>query len=112
MVKEKYIPERGDVVWLNFNPTKGHEQKGNRPAFVVSPHLYNKKTGMALVCPITSSIKGYPFEEICKTGEITGAILIDQIRCVDWNARKIRRITKASGGLVVRVLSKIRLLVG
>lgn len=94
-MKIKYIPERGDVVWIDFNPTRGHEQARKRPAIVLSPKPYNEKMGMMLVCPITSKVKNYPFEVTIKTGKLSGAILADQIRNMDWHTRKIAFIQKA-----------------
>jgi mRNA interferase MazF len=86
-------PERGDVVWLHFNPQAGSEQAGHRPALVISPRSYNQRVGLALVCPITSRIKGYPFEvELPKGMGTEGAILCDQIKSLDWRARKAKRI--------------------
>ncbi len=82
-----YIPSRGDIVWINFNPQAGHEQAGRRPAFVISSKSYNQKTGLALLCPITSRIKNYPFEIEIRSKNIQGVILSDQIRSFDWNAR-------------------------
>lgn len=110
MVTAKYIPERGDIIWLNFDSAKGHEQRGDRPAFVISPRSYNEKTDMALVCPITSSIKSYPLEELLETKELTGAILVDQIRCVDWSERNASFIVKTEPDLLQRVLRKVRML--
>ena len=89
MVKE-YIPDRGDIVWINFNPTRGSEQKGKRPAIVISPKSYNSVSGLVLLCPITSQTKGYPFEVNVKTKDISGVILTDQIRNIDWKERKIK----------------------
>ena len=84
-----YIPDCGDVIWLNFDPQAGHEQAGHRPALVLSPKAYNARTGLCLVVPITSQGKGYPFElplpAACQT---TGVVLCDQVRSLDWNARK------------------------
>lgn len=81
-------PERGDLVWLEFNPQAGSEQAGHRPALVISPRSYNRKVGLALVCPITSRIKGYPFEVELPSGlDAQGAILCDQIKSLDWRAR-------------------------
>lgn len=95
MVKKNgYTPDRGDIVWLNFDPAKGHEQKGKRPALVVSPKSYNKKSGLALVCPVTSQIKGYPFEITVENKYVSGAILVDQVRCVDWLERGVKKIVK------------------
>jgi mRNA interferase MazF len=84
-----YIPRRGDLVWLSFDPQAGHEQAGRRPAFVLSPEPYNRKTGLFLACPVTSKVKGYPFEVPLPAGlEIGGVILADQIKSLDWKARR------------------------
>lgn len=84
----QYIPRRGDVVWLNLNPQAGHEQAGRRPAVVISPEKYNRKTGLAIFCPITSQVKGYPFEVILPDGlPVKGAILADQVKSLDWRIR-------------------------
>lgn len=91
MVKKLYIPDRGDIVWLSFNPQSGHEQAGLRPALVVSPKEYSKISGLSLVCPITSKRKGYVFElPFTSRAEIGGVILVDQIRSVDFVSRKLR----------------------
>ena len=88
-----YVPERGDVVWLSFNPQVGHEQSGHRPAVVISPRAYNRRVGLALFCPITSQVKGYPFEVVLPAGlGVEGAVLSDQIKSLDWRVRKARRI--------------------
>src|SRR5436190_22112077 len=84
-----YVPRRGDLVWLSFDPQAGHEQAGRRPAFVLSPDTYNRKTGLFLACPITSKVKGYPFEVALPSGlVVSGVILADQIKSLDWKARK------------------------
>jgi len=84
-----YIPDSGDIVWIMFNPQTGHEQAGQRPALVLSPEAYNGKVGLAILCPITSQVKGYPFEVLIPEGlEIKGAILSDQVKSLDWKARK------------------------
>ncbi len=84
-----YVPKRGEVVWLTSDPQAGHEQAGRRPAFVLSPEAYNRKTGLFLACPVTSKIKGYPFEVALPTGlPVSGAILVDQIKSLDWKARR------------------------
>ena len=84
-----YIPDSGDIVWIMFNPQAGHEQAGQRPALVLSPAAYNGKVGLAILCPITSQVKGYPFEVILPDGlEVRGAILSDQVKSLDWKARK------------------------
>jgi len=86
-----YIPDSGDIVWITFNPQAGHEQAGHRPALVLSPAAYNGKAGLAILCPITSQIKGYPFEVVIPDGlEISGAILSDQVKSLDWKARKAK----------------------
>jgi mRNA interferase MazF len=106
MVKP-YVPERGDLVWLNFTPQAGHEQAGQRPALVLSPAAYNGKTGLMLCCPITSQVKGYPFE-VAVEGEagITGVILADQIKSLDWRARQTRRKGRATSEVVKRALAR------
>ena len=86
-----YCPRRGDVVWLSFDPQAGHEQAGHRPALVLSPESYNRKVGLALFCPITTQKKGYPFEVAIPLGlEVSGVILSDQVKSLDWKARKTR----------------------
>jgi mRNA interferase MazF len=110
MVKKKYIPERGDIVWLNFNPTTGHEQQGKRPAIVISPKEYNRKTGLGLFCPITSKIKNYPFEVIIETKKINGVVLSDQIKSLDWTTREIEFITKEKNEKIYEIIDKINVL--
>jgi len=110
MVKKKYIPDRGDIVWLNFNPQSGHEQKGKRPAVVISPKEYNEKTGLGLFCPITSAIKNYPFEVIIENEKITGVVLSDQIKSLDWETRKIEFIIKEADDRVDEIIDKIGVL--
>ncbi|MFC2161120.1 endoribonuclease MazF [Acidobacteriota bacterium] len=88
-----YVPRPGDIVWLEFNPQAGDKQSGHRPALVVSPKAYNQKVGLALFCPITSQVKGYPFEVILPDeGSVTGAILSDQIKSLDWRVRNVEWI--------------------
>ena len=84
-----YVPERGDIVWISLNPQAGHEQAGRRPAVVVSPKSYNGKVGLGLFCPITSQVKGYPFEVAVPQGlPVGGVVLADQVKSLDWRARK------------------------
>lgn len=97
-----YIPERADVVWLNFSPQAGHEQHGKRPALVLSAYNYNKN-GMALICPITSKVKGYPFEVKINAGKIKGVALADHIKNHDWQARQIKFVTKSTVDVVNEV---------
>jgi mRNA interferase MazF len=85
----RYVPKRGDVVWLHFNPQTGHEQAGRRPAVVLSPESYNHKTSLALFCPVTHQVKGYPFETpLPPESSVRGVVLCDQIKSLDWNARQ------------------------
>ncbi len=103
--------DRGDVVWIDFDPQAGHEQAGRRPAVVLSPARYNEKVGLALICPITNRIKGYPFEVVIPIGLIvTGVILADQARNLDWKARNATHITKFPAGITEEVLIKLRTL--
>ena len=89
----QYVPDRGDIVWLQFNPQTGHEQAGHRPALVVSPRAYNARVGLALFCPVTAQVKGYPFEVVLPSGlEAQGAILSDQVKSLDWRERKAKRV--------------------
>ncbi|MBA2368249.1 MAG: endoribonuclease MazF [Candidatus Protochlamydia sp.] len=106
----KYIPKRGDIIWIEFDPQKGKEIQKTRPAVTISPLSYNQKTGLGLFMPITSQIKGYPFEHIIETGEINGAILCDQMRSLDWKARKAKYIDQISASSLENVLSKFRVL--
>ena len=88
MVKRCYVPGNGEIVWLTFNPQAGHEQAGHRPALTLSPRSYNRKTGLALFCPITSRAKGYPFEVVLPPfSPVTGVVLADQIKSLDWEGQ-------------------------
>jgi len=108
----EYVPQRGDIVWLQFDPQAGHEQAGRRPAFVVSPRAYNSKVGLALFCPITSRVKGYPFEvPLPEEGKARGAVLSDQIKSLDWRARKADRFDRASAEFVQEVTARLLVLV-
>ena len=111
MVKKNYIPERGDIVWLNFDPQSGHEQKGKRPAIVLSPKEYNKKVGLGLFCPITSKIKNYPFEVTISIKKINGVALSDQIKSFDWKTREIEFIAKATSEKIEEIINKLSVLV-
>lgn len=103
MVKQVYIPDRGHAVWVDLDPTKGHEQRNTRPAVVLSPRMYNKKTGLMVVVPVTSQGKGYPFEVACQGKKVTGVILSDQVRTLDWHARKVRYIEKVHAQSLTKV---------
>src|SRR3989344_6707725 len=98
VARRGYIPNRGDIVWLDFSPVRGHEQRGRRPALIISSREYNASSGLTLACPITSKIKGYPFEVSFKIKTVQGVILSDQIRGIDWaerNAEKIGMVSEA-----------------
>lgn len=100
-------PARGDLVWLKFDPQAGREQAGRRPALVVSPETYNRTVGLALFCPITSQIMGYPFEVVLPSGlPVSGAILADQVKSLDWRAREARHIGNTPDEVVAEVLAK------
>ena len=103
-----YVPQRGDVVWITLNPQAGHEQAGRRPAVVLSPASYNVKVGLAILCPLTNQVKGYPFEVIVPKGlSLTGAILADQVKSLDWRVRKAELICTLPRGTMVEVLQKL-----
>lgn len=107
-----YVPERGDIVYLDFDPTKGHEQRGHRPAFIISPRIYNQKSSLALFIPITSHAKGYPFEVALPLELRTqGVILSDQIKSLDWKARSVSYIETGSAALIIEVQAKIEKLI-
>ena len=108
MTRRGYIPERGDVVWIMFAPSTGHEQSGKRPGVVMSSSIYNGKTGMALCCPITSHVKGYPFEVSVPIGvKISGAILADHMRNIDWKTRRAQYLCKLPDNVLEEVTEKI-----
>lgn len=112
MVVPRYVPDRGDIVWLQFDPRTGHEQAGRRPALTISPRSYNRKVGLGLFCPITSAIKGYPFEvELPKGLKAEGAILCDQIKSLDWRARRASRLCPAPAEVLEEATAKILALV-
>jgi mRNA interferase MazF len=107
----RYVPDRGDVVWLSFTPQLGHEQAGRRPALVLSPASYNGKTGLLLCCPITSQVKGYPFEvPIEGVAAMRGVILSDQIKSLDWRARQAKRKGRVRSDVVENTLARLRVL--
>ena len=107
MVKNTYIPSRGDIVWVDFNPQRGHEQAGRRPALTVSPKMYNARAGLALMCPITSKVKNYPFEVSVQQNNIQGAVLVDQIQSLDWHERNTRFIDKIDPFLLEQIQQKL-----
>jgi mRNA interferase MazF len=109
--KSAYIPERGDAVWITLDPQAGHEQAGRRPALVLSPSAYNGRVGLALFFPITSQVKGYPFEVPLPAGSpVSGVVGADQVKSLDWRARKATRIGNVSEEFVAQVLQRLQTL--
>jgi mRNA interferase MazF len=103
-----YVPQRGDAVWIALNPQAGHEQAGRRPAVILSPRAYNSKTGLAILCPVTSQVKGYPFEVLLPEGlPVSGAILSDQAKNLDWRARNAEVICSLPDAITNEVLEKL-----
>jgi len=110
-VARRYVPARGDAVWLTFTPQAGHEQAGRRPALVLSPASYNGEVGLAILCPITSQVKGYPFEVATPTGSrLGGVILADQVKSLDWRVRQAEFICKLPRETTAEVLEKLGVL--
>jgi len=111
-VPRQYVPERGDIVWLHFTPQAGHEQAGHRPALVISPRSYNRRIGLALFCPVTSHVKGYPFEVALPPGlEAKGAILSDQVKSLDWRVRKAKRVCTVPDEVLEETIARVLALV-
>jgi mRNA interferase MazF len=107
-----YVPERGDVVWITFNPQAGHEQAVRRPAVVLSPKAYNGKVGLALLCPVTSQIKGYPFEVSIPEGlPVNGVVLSDQVKSLDWKARNAEKACSLPEESIKKVLQRVKALI-
>lgn len=103
-----YVPRCGDVVWITLNPQAGHEEAGRRPAVVISPQSYNAKVGLAIFCPVTSQIKGYPFEVPIPAGlPVAGAVLSDQLKSLDWRARNAELICTLTAVTISEVLQKL-----
>jgi len=106
-----FIPHRGDVVWIDMQPQAGHEQSGRRPAIVLSPKAYNSKVGLALLCPITNQVKGYPFEVIIPSGlKVTGVVLSDQVKSLNWKIRNIEFCDKLPEAVVLEIFKKLETL--
>jgi mRNA interferase MazF len=106
-----YVPDAGDIVWISFSPQAGHEQAGHRPAVVLSPAAYNAKTSLMVCCPMTTQIKGYPFEVVV-AGGIPSAVLADQLKSLDWRKRRAKRKGTISPAELEEVRAKIRALIG
>ena len=104
----RYVPTRGDVIGITLNPQAGHEQAGRRPALVLSPSSYNGKVGLAILCPVTSQMKGYPFEVTIPPGsKLDGVVLADQVKNLDWRVRKAEFICKLPRETISEVLDKL-----
>ena len=108
VTRQGYVPERGDVVWITLTPQAGHEQARRRPAVVLSPLAYNGKVGLALLCPLTTQIKGYPYEVLIPAGlPVGGAILADQIKSLDWRVRQVEWVCRLPQDVTDEVLGKL-----
>lgn len=111
MTPRARAPDRGDVVWINLDPRTGHEQRGRRPAIVLSPISYNSKVGLAIMCPITSAVKGYPFEVTIPEGlGVSGVVLADQVKSLDWRARRAQIEERLPSEVAEEVLAKLNAL--
>jgi len=105
-----YVPDAGDVVWLEFDPQAGHEQAGHRPALVISPASYNRKSGLMVCCPLTTQIKGYPFEVVTQVDGVDFAVLSDQVKSLDWKIRRAKKKAVVSAEVMLHVKAKIKAL--
>ena len=113
MVARSYVPGAGDLVWLTFDPQAGHEQRGRRPALILSPRAYNTKARLAIACPITSHAKGYPFEvALPENGKVSGVVLADHVKNLDWNARGVEFAGIAPSDVLDDVRERLRVLLG
>ena len=110
--KTAYVPKRGDVVWMTMNLQAGHEQAGRRPAVILSPAAYNVKVGLVLAAPVTSRVKGYPFETLVPSGlPVSGAILSDRVKSLDWRSRKAELFCELPSSVVNEILQKLKTLI-
>lgn len=113
VVARGYVPDAGDLIWLTFDPQAGREQAGRRPALVLSPRLYNERSGLALVCPVTSRVKGYPFEvALPEDARISGVVLADHLKSVDWKERHAEAAGRVPQEILDEVLSRLSPLLG
>ena len=110
-MKRFYVPDRGDIVWIEFNPQLGHEQANSRPALVLSPKSYNDRTSLCLICPMTSKIKNYPFEVLISSGRYPSVVLSDQIKSLDWKARGAVFKSKVDPVILMDVVAKLSVLI-
>jgi mRNA interferase MazF len=108
----RYIPQAGDIVWIDFSPTKGHEQRGRRPAVVISVHAYTKASGLCTVCPITSQTKGYPNEVAIVSKHVSGAVLVDQHKTIDVYARTLAKAGKVNAATLLDIRTRIGIILG
>ena len=111
MNKTTYLPDRGDIIWLVLDPRTGHEQSGRRPVLVLSPRLFAQRTNLAVVCPITSKVKGLPFEIPLKDTQTSGAVLPIHVRSVDVSARKARFIEKVPSAILARTTRSVEAMI-
>lgn len=108
MKAARYVPRRGDIVWITLNPQAGHEQAGRRPAVVLSPETYNAKVGLALFCPLTSRVKGYPWEVLLPPGlPVAGAVLADQVKSLDWRVRLVEKAAALPPAVTAEIIGKL-----
>ena len=113
MVARTYVPDAGDLVWLTFDPQAGHEQRGRRPALILSPRGYNAKARLAVACPVTGQVKGYPFEvPLPSGGTIVGVVLADHVKNLDWHARRVEFAGSAPVEILTDVRERLRVLLG
>ena len=113
MVTRSYVPDAGDLVWLTFDPQAGHEQRGRRPALILSPRAYNSKARLAIACPITSHVKGYQFEvPLPPGGTISGVVLADHVKNLDWQARRVTFEARVPEETITDVRERLRVLLG
>ena len=110
MATRSYVPDSGDVVWLEFDPQAGHEQAGHRPALVISPSSYNSKTNLMVCCPMTTKIKGHPFEVLSQLDGVDCAVLSDQVKSLDWKVRKAKKKGTVHPEVMLHVRAKIKAL--
>jgi mRNA interferase MazF len=110
MAGRRYVPERGDLVWIQLNPRMGREQSGHRPALVLSPKSYNRRTGLCVVCPLTRQAKGYAFEVAVTSAGVEGVVLADHVCCVDWKARNVQFIGHAGDAVLDEIVARLEAL--
>jgi mRNA interferase MazF len=110
MPPRAYVPDAGDVVWLQFDPQAGHEQAGHRPALVISPESYNTKAGLMVCCPMSTKVKGHPFEVVTEIDGVESAVLSDQVKSLDWRIRRAKKKTSVTAEVMLHVRAKMKAL--